>query len=354
MTPSHRYVLATVLAALVLPLLAAPAPARSGSHAARADRATPVEQRPVVFDVENTSSLLLACSPDEKTYELRGRLVGPGADLDGLGGPLWVNVLVHDIGTGGWFWNLRDRPAHDYATQLAKAGQTTLVLDRLGYDASPLGDGRDTCIGAHVSMLHQVVQDLLSGQYEYVDPGAGEPPTAAHVVTQGHGVGGLVVQAESADYDDVDGVVIMSWADSGPTPLAVRTGAQQARECVRDDFAPYAQTGSDFRTIMFDSAPRSVQQAATRRRTEDPCGDVASLLSLSGQDLGAADVTAPVLLLFGARDKLIRPEAREQQAESYPSLPVVKVFRGTGSSLPLEKSAPRVRSLVVRWLGWLQ
>ncbi len=303
-------------------------------------------------EAHNTSSLTAACSPDGKTYHLRARLVGPTADLDGSADPLMVNVLVHDIGTGGWFWNLRTHPAYDYATQLARAGRTTLVLDRLGYDASPLPDGRATCIGAHVSMLHQVIQQLRSGEYAYTNPEHGTPPTAADVVTQGHGVGGLIVQAEAADYDDVDGVVVMSWADSGPTPIAVRTGVQQARDCLRDDFAPYAQTSADFRNIMFDSATGAVQRAGARRQTEDPCGDVASLLTLSGQDLGAGEVVVPVLLLYGARDKLIRPEARQLQADSY-SGAVMRVFRGTGSSLPLEESAGKVRTMVLRWLGWL-
>ncbi|WP_395657685.1 alpha/beta hydrolase [Nocardioides sp.] len=349
MRPRVPIVLTALLGAL---LVAVPAPAAPGAPGSAAKPR--IDERRVVFDVDNTSALTPACSPDEASYHLRGRLVGPTADLDGGGGSWWVSVLVHDIGTGGWFWNLRTHPAYDYATQLAKAGQTTLVLDRLGYGASPLADGRDTCVGAHVDMLHQVVQDLLSGEYRYTNAEHGSTPAAAHVVTQGHGVGGLIVQAEAADFDDVDGVVIMSWADSGPTPLAVRTGVQQARDCARSDYAPYAQTASDFRNIMFDSAPGAVQRAGSLRRSEDPCGDVASLLSLSGQDLGAGGVDAPVLLLFGARDKLIRPVARQQQADSYPSAPVMKVFPGTGSSLPLENSAGKVRSLVLRWLGWLQ
>ena len=347
------------MTALLGALLAAPATLPSGAADAASATSGPaaaagqVDSRRVVFDVDNTSAFTLACDPDGEAYRLRARLVGPMADLDGQGDPLWVNVLVHDIGTGGWFWNLRTHPAYDYATQLARAGQTSLVLDRLGYDSSPLADGWATCLGAHSDMLHQVVQDLLSGDYRYTNAENGTPPVAAHVVTQGHGVGGLIVQAEAADFDDVDGVVIMSWADSGPTPTAVRHGLEQARGCVRDDFAPFAQSASDFRDIMFDSAPASVQVAGSRRRTEDPCGDVASLASLSGQDLGAGQVAAPVLLLFGARDVLIRPEARHAQAEKYATEPVMRIFRGTGSSLPLEKAAPRVRALVLRWLGWL-
>ena len=272
----------------------------------------------MVFEVENTNASSIACLPDDDTYELRGRLIGPAADLGGVGGPLRVNVLVHDIGTGAWFWNLRAHRSYDYATKLAKKGETTLVLNRLGYSPSLLRDGRKTCIGAHADMLHQVVQQLRSGTYSYTDPADGTTPAAAKVVTQGHGVGGLIAQVEAADFDDVNGLVLMSWADTGATPLAVRTGVHQARDCIRSDYAPFAQSKSDFRDIMFETAKRGVQRAAAKRQTEDPCGDVASLLTLSsGVDLGASRVEVPVLLLFGGKDKLIRPKARQAQADSY-------------------------------------
>ena len=78
-------------------------------------------------------------------------------------------MLVHDLGTGGWFWNLRTHPAYDCATRLAERGETSLVLDRLGYGASRLADGNATCLGAQVDMLHQVVQHLVSGQYRWTD-----------------------------------------------------------------------------------------------------------------------------------------------------------------------------------------
>lgn len=335
-------VLTALLGVLLVGLPSAPAQAQS-RH---------VESRGVVFDVENTNTSSVPCASDGDTYKVRGRLVGRTVDLDGLGGKLRVNVLVHDIGTGAWFWNLRAHPSYDYATKLAEKGETTLVLDRLGYGASPLRDGRSTCIGAHADMLHQVIQHLRSGQYAYTNPADGTTPSAAKVVTQGHGVGGLIAQVEAADFDDVDGLVLMSWADTGASPLAVRTGAQQARDCIRADYAPFAQTRSDFRNIMFKTATGAVQRAGAKRQSDDPCGDVASLLSLaSGVDLGASQVDAPVLLMYGARDKLILPKARQAQADSYSTKVTLKVFAGTGSSLPLEKAAPRVRATVLRWLG---
>ncbi|WP_459973708.1 alpha/beta hydrolase [Nocardioides pyridinolyticus] len=335
-----------VLSALVAVLFTAPA---TGAAAPRAHER--IESRGVVFDVENTNATSVRCLPDNQSYELRGRIIGTPRVLDGLGGSTRVNVLVHDIGTGAWFWNLRGRPSYDYATKLARAGETVLVLDRLGYGASPLEDGTATCLGAQADMLHQVVQHLTSGRWDYTDPADGTAFAAAHVVTHGHGVGAAIVQLEASEFDDVAGLVLMSWADTGPTSLAARYALRQGRECLDTDFAPFAATRADFRHIMFSSAPAAVQRAAARRKSDDPCGDVATLAGLAlGSGFGADRVDAPVLLLYGADDKLIRPSARARQAEAYPTKTTMKVFKGAGSALPLERSAAQVRTTVLRWL----
>jgi pimeloyl-ACP methyl ester carboxylesterase len=332
-----------VLSALVAVLLAAPA---TGAAAKR------IESRGVVFEVENANATSVLCLPDDRSYELRGRMIGSTEDLDGLGGSTRVNVLVHDIGTGAWFWNLRGKPSYDYATRLAEQGETVLVLDRLGYGASPLEDGNATCLGAQADMLHQVVQHLTSGRWDYTDPADGSAFSAAHVVTHGHGVGAAIAQLEASEFDDVSGLVLMSWADTGATSLAAHYALRQGRACLGDDYAPFAATRADFRHIMFSSAPAAVQRAAAQRRSDDPCGDVASLAGLAvGSGSGAGRVDAPVLLLYGAKDKLVRPSARATQADAYPTRTTMKVFARTGSALPLERSAPQVRAAVLRWLN---
>ncbi|WP_028637568.1 alpha/beta hydrolase [Nocardioides sp. URHA0032] len=342
-----RPTLLGVLTALVATLLAAPA-----ATAASPRVESRVGSRGVVFDVENTNATSVLCAPDNRSYHLRGRLVGPAQDLDGIGGALRVNVLVHDFGTGGWFWNLAGHPAYDYATRLAEHGETSLVLDRLGYGTSRLPDGDATCLGAQADMLHQVVQHLASGQYRFTNPDLGTTPAAAHVVTQGHGVGAAIAQVEAGTFDDVDGLVLMSWTDRGATALATRTAARQSRDCAGTDYAPFAATRADFRSLMFATAPAAVQRAAASRRSEDPCGDVGSLSPfLLASNLAAGKVDAPVLLLYGGQDKLNRASARDAQASSYPTKVTTKIFRGAGSALPLERSADRVRAAVLRWLG---
>ena len=139
--------------------------AAGGAQAASGGGAD-VVSRDVAFSLVNANSTADACSSDGRTYRVRGQLVGPRREVLGANADR-VDVLVHGLGTGSWLWHLREQPAYDYAAGLARAGETSLVLDRLGYGASPIPGGNDTCLGAQADMLHQVVQHLHSGLYRF-------------------------------------------------------------------------------------------------------------------------------------------------------------------------------------------
>lgn len=317
-----------------------------------AQRTSHVVSRQVVFEMENTNATKVACVPDGRSYRIRGELVGPRSEVLGADADR-INVLVHDLSAGSWFWHLRDHPAYDYATQLARAGETSLVLDRLGYDSSRLADGNATCLGAQADMLHQVVQHARSGSYKFRKSTRGTP-AAQHVVVHGHSVGAAIAETEAATFDDVDGLVLMSWSDSGASQRAVDEASQQSATCLRgEDYATYGQTKKEFRQLLFASAPARVQRTAASLRNPDPCGDALSLTQLVGSlNLTTRDIEAPVLLLFGSKDALTRNDAAEKQAKAFSSSVSVtsRTVRGAGSALPLEKSAPKTRERVLRWL----
>ena len=350
---------ARLFPALVLALVAgvlAASPAATVPVAAApgtAERATSVTSRSVVFDLVNSSASLIRCQGDNQSYAVRGRLVGPRKDVLGRGGPIRVNVLVHDVGTGAWFWNLRKHPAFDYATQLARKGETSLVLDRLGYDRSPLADGNDTCLDAQANMLHQVVQHLYSGRYDFTG-GSTTTPHASHVVVHGHGVGGAIAQVEAARYDDTDGLVLMSWAGANLSELALQQAQQQSAKCVQGaGYAAYGASAKAYRRLLFATARKAVQQTAVRRRNPTPCGDVATLAStLLAATATAGQVEVPVLLMSGSADARIRHGGAQSAVSSFGSSPKVTTrrFVGAGSALPLEKTAPKTRTAVLRWL----
>ncbi|GAA1792369.1 hypothetical protein GCM10009795_042540 [Nocardioides hankookensis] len=336
----------TALLALTLGGLVVPAPATAAPPR--------VVSRAVSFDVENTNATTALCLPDNESYRLHARLVGPARAIEGRSGPLRINVLVHDEGTGSWSWHLRGRGlrGYDYATRLAERGETSLVIDRLGYGAS--GHPTSTCLGAQADVLHQVVQHLRSGRYDFADPRLGSTPAAAHVVTHGLGLGAAIAQVEAATFDDVAGLVLMSWTDRSATQLAQEELGRQRAACLSGSAAAPAAGAAAFRQQLFAVAPARVQRAAAARRVPVPCGDVLSRAPMRlASGLGAGQVDAPVLLLYGGADALTRPSARTAQASAYPTRTTTRTFTGAGSALPLERPA-QVGTTVLRWLDQSQ
>ncbi|WP_121258010.1 alpha/beta hydrolase [Nocardioides ferulae] len=351
---------ALVLGALAAGSLAAPtAPAVAAVAGVTAPKAGGAEvvTRRVTFTLDNSNESALPCLADGELHEVRGRLVGPAGQL--TGSTLHrVNVLVHDVSTGGWFWNLRRHPAFDYAGNLARRGEVSLVLDRLGHGRSPLADGTGTCLGAQAQMLHELVQHLYSGKYAAAD---GHAPAATHVVLHGHSAGAAIAQLTASIDRDVEGLVLMSWSDLAPSTTALTEAATQTATCLtggetfgdREHYALFGGTDAAYRKLLFASAPAAVQRAATARRTPTPCGDALSLAGLlTSGNLAKLRVDVPVLLLFGGKDALLGGAAAALQPGSYaPSADVTtRTFPGAGSALPLEKQAPKVRRAVVRWL----
>lgn len=313
-----------------------------------------VATRGVEFTLTNVNETFVACAADGEEYQVRGRLVGPRRAVLGKAGVIRVNVLVHDAGTGAWFWNLKSAPGVDYATKLARKGETSLVLDRLGYDRSPLADGDATCLGAQAQMLHQVVQHLYSGIYRY-STASGRPPHAGAVVVHGHGTGATVAMLEAAEFDDTAGLVLMSSPNPAPKRLAVDEASAQTMRCLAGgDYTAYGETRARFRKLLFASASEEVRRLATRQRNATPCGDVLSLLSaVTSATADARRVEVPVLLLTGNRDARVRPMTSDEADSLFSASEDVtaRTVRGSGSALPLEARAWRVRGTVLRWLA---
>jgi len=303
----------------------------------------------LTFPVTNTNSTTLGCTADGASYRLKARLVMP-ADLPPNGEVQRVNLLVHDFTAGRWFWSLPDHPGYDYAAGLARAGEVTVAIDRLGYDGSPLPDGTATCLGAQATMIHEVVQRLRSGRYR----SSGAHPRFNYVVVHGHSVGAGIAELEAGTFGDLAALVVMSWSDTGPSVRATTESEVQQQKCLSGgDYAWYGQSARDFRELLFASAPAAVQRDAASRRNPDPCGDAETLAPLAATNTGLnRRIDVPVLLLFGARDALIRAEGRDQQAMAYSRSAHVtmRVLSGTGSALPLEASAPTTRRIVTKWL----
>ena len=338
---------ATLLAAV--PLTSATAGHRSPS----AQRGSDVVSRAVVYEVENANASKVACRSDDESYQLRGRIVGPRREVFSPDVPR-INVLVHDLTSASWFWHLRSNPTYDYATKLAEKGETSIVIDRLGYGSSVLPNGNATCLGAQADIVHQVVQHTKAGLYAFTATTRRSTPHAQHIVLHGHSIGAAIAQVEAATFNDVDGLVLMSWTDSGASELAIDEARRNSELCARgDDYAAYGQTKREYRKLLFVTSPRKIQRRAAALHGTNPCGDALSLSQmLAGSGSVAAEIDEPVLLLFGGKDALNRDGAAQDQADSYSASESVttRTIAGAGSALPLEKSAPKTRRQVVRWL----
>ena len=351
----QRTIASLLAAGLIATLVGAAIP--SAASPTEPPQQSSVGSRRVSFELTNSNSTPVACRSDNASYRVGARIVAPRGAFRISSLPR-INVLVHDNATSGWFWNLRDKPRYDYAGNLARSGEVSVVLDRLGYAGNRIPNGDDTCLGAQADMLHQVIQHLRSGRYDYRGSRADQAtPSAQHVVVHGHAVGAAIAQVEAGTFDDVDALVLMSWADSGASQRAVDEASAQSNRCLAgDDYAFFGETTQDFRALLFRTAPRGVQRAAASRRGPTPCGDALSLSQLvSGSSSAAQKIEVPVLLLFGARDVLMRDGSAASQSEAYgPDVTVTtKVVPGAASALVLEKSAPRTRAKVQRWLNRL-
>ncbi|MGH3355925.1 MAG: alpha/beta fold hydrolase [Nocardioidaceae bacterium] len=310
---------------------------------------------PVTVSVVNRNRSLLPCAADGRRYRLRAHLVGPPARLTRGVVPV-MSVYIHDITTTGSFWGPRRFPRYDFVRRMAAAGHVAVVVDRLGYGASPHPDGMHTCLGAQADMVQQVVSAVRSGRYT-------SPtwhPKARRVALVGHSVGAGIAQLAAASFRGVHGLVLMSWSDLGVSQLAVSESEAQHRACALTlatgadrHYARFGRSRRVYRAMLFVTAPRRVQRWATRRWVPDPCGDAVTLAQLAAANTGAAHlVDVPVLLLFGERDALNRPEAADLHRSVYgPDVRVsTRTFTGTGNALPLERAAPGVRAAVSRWL----
>lgn len=333
---------------------------------ARAAQSSQTASVPVSFTVRNTNGSKVSCSSDGQTYVVRGHIVGPAASLQGTG-PTPAALYVHGLSYGEFFWRFEGSPAtpvsgYDYATEQASSGLTSVVIDRLGYGSSDKPPGQQVCLGSEADYLHQIIGQLRSGSY-----GVGNSmpaPRFGPIALAGHSAGGYMVQAESYSFNDVDALLIFSFADQGQSPVATTTSAQTQSICAQggmpptgasepEGYAYFGQTDQEFQQDHFFNANPRVVQAATQLRTRDPCGDTGSILQAEAADYAnLSQISVPVLLMEGANDALFPPPAQQQQKGLFTgSHDVTQItLPDTGHAIALGRTAPQFRATVADWL----
>jgi pimeloyl-ACP methyl ester carboxylesterase len=353
MLVAHRRIAFAALACTLLGAASAAWPAASGAR---------VVKRPITFEVRNSNRSVLACPSDRAAYVVKGHLIGPGAEVnpDVPRRHRAVTLYLHGFAFGEFFWRFAAVPRYDYATAMARRGHVSVVIDRLGYGSSghPPGDG--TCLGAQADVAHQIVGKLRSGDYAL---GSGEFPPFDEVALAGHSAGALIANLEALSFNDVDGLVSMSYT---PQVTLGAFGEWYAGQVVCDaggepavaggapGYAYFGQTDAAFQAGVFHSADPAVIEAATRLRTRDPCGDSRSIVDGLVVDLKSLSrVKVPVLVVCGTEDAVTPDFACPYLKRRYVGSRDVSLsfVPKAGHALTLERAAPAFRRRVSRWLS---
>jgi pimeloyl-ACP methyl ester carboxylesterase len=263
-----------------------------------------------------------------------------------------VTLYLFGYEAGEWNWDLKVA-GYDYAAEMARSGQVSLTVDQLGYGASGHPNGNDMCMGSQADIAHQIVSQLRNGRYTM----GGRPAIAFRSVTlAGHDVGGQIAEIEAYSYKDIDGLILVTWADQGQTPWIIQRSSQAGL-----DWCPQTPSGyvhfiseQEFRDLLFFDAERRVVDASNRLRNPNPCGMIGSAgPSVAFDKIRTSEVRVPVLIVFGADDTLVwTRQGQEQQQNNFTGTnDKTTAFVPDAGHFPmLEKTAPAFRSVVSRWL----
>jgi len=274
-----------------------------------------------------------------------------------------ITVYVHGLGYDRRFWHFDAVPGFDYAALLAESGHASLIIDRLGYGGSALADGNQSCIGVQADIVHQVIAQLQQLHPEFT-----------RIALAGHSAGAAVAQVEAYSFNDVNALLLASYADQGASPDALAAFAQAGVACATgqapNNYASFGPTAEDYMHLMFntprpltgqlpivDSGPtaeQSVIDAATAIRTLDPCGDDNSLLfEIVFSQLLLSQIQVPVLLVCGDQDAIFPVPACELQALHFLANPDFThlTIPGAGHAMTLGTTAAAFRAGMANWLA---
>jgi pimeloyl-ACP methyl ester carboxylesterase len=317
-----------------------------------------VAEREMTFRVVNRNGSRVACQADGRTYDVRAHLVGPRDALDRDGGA--ATVYLHQIGMGGFYWHFKAVPGYDFATELARLGHVSVVVELIGYDGSGRPDGTQSCYGSEADTASQIAAKLRSGDYT---SSGGSAQRFARVALGSNAAAGFMSQPAAYSFGNFDALVVTSLADQGFSQFLTVGAFDENAFCAsggqsKDGQPGYVNTPMDpaltGRLYFADANPRVVK-AVTDMRAPGPCGEPESALATIAADHASlGEVKVPVLLVYGTKDAFFEDprSAGTQQKDLYSgSSDVTLTFiEGAGNALALERSAPRFRDIVSRWL----
>lgn len=339
--------------------LAQPAATTSTSSAVRpaaGAASAPVSDRAVSFRVQNVNTSRIGCHTDGRSYTIRGRLVAPAGSVGKS-----TTLYLHGLGFGKFFYDFNGVPGYNYAHAQARAGLTSVVIDRLGYDDSGKPKGTGSCLGGQASIAHQIVGQLRSGTYRYA---GGSGSSFRYVYLAGHSIGGLISQAEAYSYRDIDGLIVIAHADQGFSTAFKKAQYVTGKICAKGGqhvkggqgptgYAFLGQTSAAAKAAFFHDAEPTVIDKTLKLRNRDPCGDTGSVpAAIAADRANISRIHVPVLLVYAQNDALYPPPAGQRQAARYTGTKWLSLVTipDTGHAVTLERSHNRLEKVIGSWL----
>jgi pimeloyl-ACP methyl ester carboxylesterase len=267
-----------------------------------------------------------------------------------------VTLYLHGLGLGEWLWNFQPlKRRYSFVRGMGRSKHVSVSIDRLGYGTSDKPtSGKATCIGSHADMAHQIVAQLKAGTYAVT---GGAPRKYRRVAIAGHSAAGQIGITEAYSYRDLRALIVVGFSYSN-LPRGNDEFGFQRIACDKGgdpfpgltDYGLFGRTPAGFRSTMFRSASKAVQDAAVPLQNPDPCGDNYSLIdTIQRQAANAGKVKFPVLVVCGRNDVLYAGFGCEAQADRF-SRGSVLLLRNTAHGVPLERSAGTFRKRLSRFL----
>ncbi len=349
-----------MVAALALLAAFAAGPAAAADKSSGSDaRAweTAVVSRQVAFTVQNVNRSKLACATDGRQYTVRGHIVGPRSAVRESTS---VALYLHGLELGEFFWTYETQGA-SFVERQARAGHVSVVIDRLGYDASGKPQGMMSCLGGQADIAHQIVDDLRSGEYRV--KGSDSAPTFSKVVLGGHSAGGLLTELTAISFDNVDGLIVASYSDTILSDAGKAAATANAAACAAggqpteggtfpSGYASFPPSLDDFRAGFFVSSAPDDVDAISELRNLNPCGDTATFAAGAMTNLKSiASIDVPVLVIIGKEDALFPPPSGRTQRDLFTGSPNVtlKQLSPSGHAVTVEETAPQFSDAISRW-----
>ena len=231
-------------------------------------------------------------------------------------------VLVHGIASSTENWDFS--PTWSVARALAAGGYVVYSYDRLGYAKSSYfsqpGGGDTLTTAAHRAELHQIVDEVHSGDYTTTsgsDCSVPQRPSKFHnrrVVILGHSAGGWIVAGYPGEHHDIAAMIQadIDGSDAQPPPGTPpppgATGGSITPDPNHPDYFEFFQTRQnceDFNTYPAGEVAYVVQIACTPPFLDSPLGEITDIPAMYAENDASISMigpTIPVLLTSGEED----------------------------------------------------